>query len=42
MRDVLLDILRALSSPNNDIRRKTLDLALDLIDTRCGVWGVGG
>jgi hypothetical protein len=35
MRDVLLDVLRALAAPNSDIRRKTLDLALDLIDSRC-------
>jgi hypothetical protein len=34
MRDVLLDILRALAAPNSDIRRKTLDLALELIDGR--------
>jgi hypothetical protein len=34
MRDVLLDVLRALAAPNSDIRRKTLDLALDLIDSR--------
>jgi hypothetical protein len=30
----LLDVLRALSSPNLDIRRKTLDIALDLITSR--------
>lgn len=34
MRDVLLDVLRALAAPNTDIRRKTLDLALELIDPR--------
>ena len=39
MRDVLLDVLRALASPNSDIRRKTLDLALDLLDTRCAAPG---
>jgi coatomer subunit beta len=27
-------VLRALSSPNLDIRRKTLDIALDLITAR--------
>lgn len=30
----LLDVLRALSSPNLDIRRKTLDIALELISSR--------
>lgn len=29
-----MDVLRALSTPNLDIRRKTLDIALDLIDAR--------
>ena len=29
-----MDVLRALSSPNMDIRRKTLDIALDLITSR--------
>lgn len=30
----LLDVLRALSSPNLDIRRKTLDITLDLLTPR--------
>lgn len=34
LQEVLLDILRALASPNLDIRQKTLDLALDLITHR--------
>lgn len=34
MQDMLLDVLRALSSPNLDIRRKTLDIAMDLITKR--------
>ncbi|KAL4577964.1 hypothetical protein LXL04_014079 [Taraxacum kok-saghyz] len=34
MVDMIMDILRALSSPNHDIRRKTLDIALDLITPR--------
>jgi coatomer subunit beta len=34
MQDMLMDILRALSSPNLDIRKKTLDIALDLITSR--------
>jgi coatomer subunit beta len=34
MQDVLMDILRALSSPNMDIRKKTLDIAMDLITNR--------
>ena len=34
MQDVLMDILRALSSPNMDIRKKTLDIAMDLITSR--------
>ena len=29
-----MDVLRALSSPNLDIRRKTLDIALELITPR--------
>ena len=29
-----MDVLRALSSPNMDIRKKTLDIALDLITAR--------
>ncbi|KAK4761062.1 hypothetical protein SAY87_005955 [Trapa incisa] len=32
--EVVMDVLRALSSPNNDIRRKTLDIALELITPR--------
>ncbi|XAR63849.1 hypothetical protein NMG60_11023969 [Bertholletia excelsa] len=31
---VIMDILRALSSPNLDIRRKTIDIVLDLITPR--------
>mmetsp|Transcript_9402 Transcript_9402/g.34487 ORF Transcript_9402/g.34487 Transcript_9402/m.34487 type:complete len:953 (-) Transcript_9402:274-3132(-) len=34
MQDMIMDVLRALSSPNLDIRRKTLDIVLDLITTR--------
>jgi hypothetical protein len=34
LQEQLLDVLRALSSPNLDIRRKTLDIALDLITSR--------
>ncbi|KAJ0595040.1 putative clathrin/coatomer adaptor, adaptin-like, coatomer beta subunit, armadillo-like helical [Helianthus annuus] len=34
MVDMIMDILRALSSPNHDIRRKTLDIVLDLITPR--------
>ena len=34
MQDVIMDILRALSSPNMDIRKKTLDIAMDLITQR--------
>ncbi|KAF8073244.1 coatomer subunit beta-1 [Scenedesmus sp. PABB004] len=34
MQEQLLDVLRALSSPNLDIRRKTLDIALDLLTSR--------
>ncbi|KAL2652816.1 hypothetical protein R1flu_020944 [Riccia fluitans] len=34
MVDLIMDVLRALSSPNLDIRRKTLDIALDLITPR--------
>ena len=29
-----MDVLRALSAPNLDIRKKTLDIALDLITAR--------
>ena len=32
--EVIMDVLRALSSPNLDIRKKTLDIALDLITLR--------
>lgn len=34
MVEMVMDVLRALSSPNLDIRRKTLDIALDLITPR--------
>ena len=34
MQEMLMDMLRALSSPNMDIRQKTLDIALDLITAR--------
>ena len=34
MQDMVMDVLRALSSPNMDIRRKTLDIALELITAR--------
>eukprot|EP00271_Cylindrocystis_brebissonii_P013153 TRINITY_DN32762_c0_g1_i1.p1 TRINITY_DN32762_c0_g1~~TRINITY_DN32762_c0_g1_i1.p1 ORF type:complete len:955 (-),score=201.96 TRINITY_DN32762_c0_g1_i1:1049-3913(-) len=34
MVEMIMDVLRALSSPNMDIRRKTLDIALDLITPR--------
>ncbi|KAJ6806603.1 coatomer subunit beta-1-like [Iris pallida] len=34
MMDMIMDVLRALSSPNLDIRRKTLDIALELITPR--------
>lgn len=34
MVDLIMDVLRALSSPNLDIRRKTLDIVLDLITPR--------
>lgn len=34
MVDIIMDVLRALSSPNLDIRRKTLDIALELITPR--------
>lgn len=34
MVDMIMDVLRALSSPNVDIRRKTLDIALELINPR--------
>lgn len=47
MRELLMDVLRALATPNLDIRKKTLDIALDLIDARnidevrTGRWGWG-
>ncbi len=31
LQTLLMDILRALASPNMDIRKKTLDIALDLV-----------
>ena len=31
---MLMDILRALATPNMDIRKKTLDISLDLITAR--------
>ncbi|KAF0895802.1 hypothetical protein E2562_016535 [Oryza meyeriana var. granulata] len=34
MVDVVMDVLRALSSPNVDVRRKVLDLVLDLLSPR--------
>ena len=34
MQEMLMDVLRALSSPNMDIRKKTLDISLDLITAR--------
>jgi coatomer subunit beta len=34
MQDVVMDVLRALGSPNADIRRKTLDIALELLTPR--------
>ncbi|KAA8541547.1 hypothetical protein F0562_022699 [Nyssa sinensis] len=34
MVDMIMDVLRALSSPNIDIRRKTIDIALELITPR--------
>lgn len=34
MVDMIMDVLRALSSPNVDIRRKTLDIVLELITHR--------
>ncbi|KAF3430973.1 hypothetical protein FNV43_RR25703 [Rhamnella rubrinervis] len=34
MIEMVMDVLRALSSPNPDIRRKTLDIVLDLITPR--------
>jgi len=34
MEELLMDILRALNSPNMDIRKKTVDIALDLITSK--------
>ncbi|PRP88152.1 hypothetical protein PROFUN_03975 [Planoprotostelium fungivorum] len=34
MEELLMDILRALASPNMDIRKKTVDIALDLITVK--------
>ena len=34
VQEMLMDILRALASPNMDIRKKTLDIAMDLITSR--------
>lgn len=34
MVDLVMDVLRALSTPNLDIRKKTIDIALDLITPR--------
>jgi coatomer subunit beta len=34
LQELLMDILRALGSPNMDIRRKTLDIALDLVSPK--------
>jgi vesicle coat complex subunit len=34
VQEVLMDIMRALSSPNVDICRKTLDVAMDLVSPR--------
>jgi coatomer subunit beta len=34
VQEILMDILRALSSPNIDICRKTLDVAMDLVSPR--------
>ena len=34
MQDMVMDILRAVASPSVDIRRKTLDIVLDLINSR--------
>ena len=41
LRELLMDVLRALSAPNLDIRKKALDIALDLIDAR-NIDEVGG
>uniref|UniRef100_F6Z743 Coatomer subunit beta n=1 Tax=Ciona intestinalis TaxID=7719 RepID=F6Z743_CIOIN len=34
LQELVMDILRALSSPDLEVRRKTLDLALDLVSSR--------
>ena len=34
MQEMVMDILRAVHSPNSDIRRKTLDIVLDLVTAR--------
>ncbi|KAI3864837.1 hypothetical protein MKW92_035771, partial [Papaver armeniacum] len=34
MVDMIIDVLRALASPNLDIRRKTIDAALELVTPR--------
>jgi coatomer subunit beta len=34
MREIVMDILRALSCPNEDIQRKTLDIAMGLVSPR--------
>ena len=41
MRELLMDVLRALAAPNLDIRKKALDIALDLVDAR-NIDEVGG
>ena len=34
VQEMVMDILRALASPDLEVRQKTLDLALDLISSR--------
>ena len=34
MQEMLMDVLRALSSPNLDLRQKTLDIALDMLTSK--------
>lgn len=34
MQEIVMDILRALGSPNIDIRKKTLDISMDLVTGR--------
>ncbi len=34
LRELVMDLLRALSSPNEDIQRKTLDIAMGLVSPR--------